>query len=138
MGRPAPVPDQPEAHPPRPAPESKEEEEAKQQEEEEAREPDHQQEEGGRGRAEGGRGQVEGGRGRAEGGQGQAVYDRVPEEGNRLLDALHGGAYWPIGEGGRRIRRPPDFLGQEQERGGYWEVLLPRELSMGEPSSRQQ
>jgi hypothetical protein len=54
----------------------------------------------------------------------------------RLLDRLHGGAYWPIQEGAARSRRPPSRLGVEQER-GYWEEHLPRELSMEEHGSRQ-
>ena len=40
-----------------------------------------------------------------------------------LLDALQGG-------------RPPDRLNEEQER-GYWEVSLSKEMSQGEPGSRQ-
>ena len=39
-------------------------------------------------------------------------------------------------EGAKRSSKPPPRLGVEQER-GYWEENLPRELSMGDPSSRQ-
>ena len=35
-----------------------------------------------------------------------------------------------------RWRKPPARLGVEQER-GFWEEHLPRELSMGDPGSRQ-
>ena len=57
-------------------------------------------------------------------------------EGVRLMDTLHLGAYWPVREGEDRRRRPPPRLGLEQERGS-WEERLPRELSMGDPGSRQ-
>ena len=57
-------------------------------------------------------------------------------EGIRLVDSLHLGGYWPVQEGAKRSSRPPPRLGVEQER-GYWEENLPRELSMGDPSSRQ-
>jgi hypothetical protein len=57
-------------------------------------------------------------------------------EGVRLMDTLHLGAYWPVREGEDRRRRPPSRLGVEQER-GFWEERLPREPSMGDPSSRQ-
>ena len=46
----------------------------------------------------------------------------------RLLDSLHGGAYWPLQEGVGRNRRPLPHLGVELER-GYWEEHLLRELS---------
>jgi hypothetical protein len=52
------------------------------------------------------------------------------------VDTLHLGDYWPVQEGEGRRRRPPARLGVENER-GYWEENLPRELSMGDPSSRQ-
>ena len=52
------------------------------------------------------------------------------------MDTLHLGDYWPVQEGEGRRRRPPARLGVEEER-GYWEENLPRELSMGDPSSRQ-
>jgi hypothetical protein len=55
------------------------------------------------------------------------------------VDTLHLGDYWLVQEGvARRRRRPPPRLGveQEQER-GFWEERLPRELSMGDPGSRQ-
>ena len=39
-------------------------------------------------------------------------------------------------EGVDRRRKPPARLGVEQER-GLWEERLPRELSMGDPGSRQ-
>ena len=58
------------------------------------------------------------------------------QEGTKLLDTLHGGAYWPVQEGGGRSRRAPDRLGVQQER-GYWEEHLPRELSTEEHGSRQ-
>ena len=54
----------------------------------------------------------------------------------RLMDNLHLGNFWPVREGEERRRRPPARLGVEQER-GFWEERLPRELSMGEPGSRQ-
>ena len=57
-------------------------------------------------------------------------------EGIRLMDTLHLGGYWPVQEGAERRRRPPPKLGVEQER-GFWEERLPRELSMGDPGSRQ-
>ena len=57
-------------------------------------------------------------------------------EGIRLVDSLHLGDYWPVKEGAKRSSRPPPRLGVEQER-GYWEENLPRELSIGDPSSRQ-
>ena len=57
-------------------------------------------------------------------------------EGVRLMDSLHLGGYWPVQEGAGRRRKPPPRLGVEQER-GFWEERLPRELSMGEPGSRQ-
>ena len=57
-------------------------------------------------------------------------------EGIRLVDSLHLGDYWPVKEGVKRSSRPPPRLGVEQEK-GYWEEYLPRELSMGDPSSRQ-
>ena len=52
------------------------------------------------------------------------------------MDTLHLGGYWPVQEGAERRRRPPPKLGMEQER-GFWEERLPRELSMGDPGSRQ-
>jgi hypothetical protein len=52
------------------------------------------------------------------------------------MDTLHPGAYWPVRDGEDRGRRPPSRLGVEQER-GFWEERLPRELSMGDPGSRQ-
>ena len=52
------------------------------------------------------------------------------------MDSLRLGGYWPVQEGVKRSSRPPPRLGVEQER-GYWEENLPRELSMGDPSSRQ-
>ena len=52
------------------------------------------------------------------------------------MDTLHLGDYWPVQEGAARRRRPPPRLGVENER-GYWEENLPRELSMGDPGSRQ-
>ena len=52
------------------------------------------------------------------------------------MDTLHLGDYWPVQEGAARRRRPPPRLGVEQER-GFWEERLPRELSMGDPGSRQ-
>ena len=52
------------------------------------------------------------------------------------MDTLHLGGYWPVQEGAERRRRPPPRLGVEQER-GFWEERLPRELSMGDPGSRQ-
>ena len=52
------------------------------------------------------------------------------------MDTLHLGDYWPVREGEERRRRPPSRLGVEQER-GFWEERLPRELSMGDPGSRQ-
>ena len=58
------------------------------------------------------------------------------QEGARLLDTLHLGGYWPVEEGVERRRKPPARLGVEQER-GFWEERLPRELSMGDPGSRQ-
>ena len=58
------------------------------------------------------------------------------QEGARLLDTLHLGGYWPVEEGVDRRRKPPARLGVEQER-GFWEERLPRELSMGDPGSRQ-
>ena len=54
----------------------------------------------------------------------------------RLMDTLHLGNFWLVREGEERRRRPPSRLGVEQER-GFWEERLPRELSMGEPGSRQ-
>ena len=57
-------------------------------------------------------------------------------EGVRLMDSLHLGGYWPVQEGAGRRRKPPPRLGVEQER-GFWEERLPRELSMGDPGSRQ-
>ena len=57
-------------------------------------------------------------------------------EGVRLMDTLHLGAYWPVRDGEDRRRRPPSRLGVEEER-GFWEERLPRELSMGDPGSRQ-
>ena len=39
-------------------------------------------------------------------------------------------------EGVERRRRPPTRLGVEQER-GFWKERLPRELSTGDPGSRQ-
>ena len=57
-------------------------------------------------------------------------------EGVRLMDSLHLGGYWPVREGTGRRRNPPPRLGVEQER-GFWEERLPRELSMGDPGSRQ-
>ena len=54
----------------------------------------------------------------------------------QLVDNLHLGGYWPVGEGATRSRRPPPRLGVETER-GYWEENLPRELSMGDQGSRQ-
>ena len=52
------------------------------------------------------------------------------------MDTLHLGGYWPVRDGEDRRRRPPLRLGVEQER-GFWEEKLPRELSMGDPGSRQ-
>ena len=46
----------------------------------------------------------------------------------RLLDSLHGEAYWPVQEGVGRNRRLLPHLGVELER-GYWEEHLPKELS---------
>ena len=64
-------------------------------------------------------------------------HGRVAElEGVRLMDSLHLGGYWPVQEGAGRRRKPPPRLGVEQER-GFWEERLPRELSMGDPGSRQ-
>ena len=57
-------------------------------------------------------------------------------EGVRLMDTLHLGGYWPVQEGAERRKKPPARLGVEQER-GFWEERLPRELSMGDPGSRQ-
>ena len=54
----------------------------------------------------------------------------------KLIDNLHLGGYWPVGEQATRSRRPPPRLGVEEER-GYWEDYLPRELSMGDQGSRQ-
>ena len=58
------------------------------------------------------------------------------QEGARLLDTLHLGGYWLVEEGVDRRRKPPARLGVEQER-GFGEEHLPRELSMGDPGSRQ-
>ena len=68
-----------------------------------------------------------------EGRQGGAELEAI-----RLMDMLHLGGYWPVEEGAAWRRRPPPRLGveQEQER-GFWEERLPRELSMGDPGSRQ-
>ena len=52
------------------------------------------------------------------------------------MDTLHLGGYWPVEEGAGRRRSPPPRLGVEEER-GFWEERLPRELSMGDPGSRQ-
>ena len=54
----------------------------------------------------------------------------------KLVDNLHLGGYWPVGEQATRSRRPPPRLGVETER-GYWEENLPREISMGDQGSRQ-
>ena len=54
----------------------------------------------------------------------------------KLVDNLHLGGYWPVGDQATRSRRPPPRLGVETER-GYWEENLPRELSMGDQGSRQ-
>ena len=55
------------------------------------------------------------------------------------MDTLHLGDYWPVQEGAARRRRPPPRLGveQEEQERGYWEERLPKELSMGDPGSRQ-
>ena len=89
----------------------------------------------------------DGGTDGAEGGEEEEEEEGQEEEGRRggadleairLMDMLHLGDYWPVVEGTARRRRPPPRLGveHEQERGD-WEERLPRELSMGDPGSRQ-
>ena len=68
----------------------------------------------------------------AAGGEGHSVG----LEAIKLIDNLHLGGYWPVGDQATRSRRPPPRLGVEEER-GYWEDNLPRELSMGDQGSRQ-
>ena len=52
-----------------------------------------------------------------------------------LVNGLQGGRYWSITEQGKN-RKAPDRLNMEQER-SHTETNLSREISKGEPNSRQ-